>query len=178
MDVIASLSALTSNLFINQEASPKGFLPRLKRSGSYLTLNKIISFAIPFAGRAGFEVIELRRGFLKAKIPFKGNTNHIGTMYAGALFTLAEVPGGVMAIFEFGPDYFPVLKEMNIRYLGPAKTDVTVKFELSKEEIEQILRQTDKDGKCEFTLDGKLFDASDELVAETTGIYQLRVRNR
>ena len=178
MDVIENLSALTSQLILNQQTPPKGFLPRLKRSGSYLTLNKLISFAIPFAGRSGFEVTELKPGSLKAKIPYKSNTNHLGTMYAGALFTLAEIPGGIMAIFEFGSGYFPVLKEMDIKFQAPARSDVTVEFKMPKRQIKQILAETDKSGTSEFTLHGRLFDAEGGLVAETTGIYQLRAKQK
>jgi acyl-coenzyme A thioesterase PaaI-like protein len=178
MDVIENLSVLTTQLIMKQQTPPKGFLPRLKRSGSYLTLNKLISFAIPFAGRAGFEITELKPGLLRAKIPHKGNTNHLGTMYAGALFTLAEIPGGIMAIFEFGAGYFPILKEMNITFQAPAKSDVTVEFKIPKRQIRQILAETDKEGKSDFILHGRLFDEGGELVAETTGNYQLRVRKQ
>ncbi len=177
MNVIGSFSALANYLFETKQSESQGVLSRIKRSGSYLTLNKLISFSIPFAGRAGFEVLELRRGLLKAKIPFKGNTNHVGTMYAGALFTLAEIPGGVMAIFEFGPRYFPLLKEMNIKYLAPAKTDITVEFSLTETQIEQILNTTNEKGKCDFTLEGKLYDKQGELVAESIGHYQLKKRS-
>ena len=34
-------------------------------------------------------------------MPFKPNRNHLGTMYAGALFTLAEIPGGAVLISAF-----------------------------------------------------------------------------
>ena len=58
--------------------------------------------AIPFAGRAGFVVEVIGEGYLRARIPLKGNRNHMGSMYAGALFTLAEIPGGVMTILISG----------------------------------------------------------------------------
>lgn len=35
-------------------------------------------------------------GSTTLRMPIEGNGNHVGTMHAGALFTLAEVPGGVV----------------------------------------------------------------------------------
>ena len=36
--------------------------------------------AVPFAERAGVDLVELERGRVKMKIPFQGNQNHIGIM--------------------------------------------------------------------------------------------------
>ena len=175
MDVMGVLAGFTSKFFDDQNVqNPAGFIKKVKKSSGYLALNKVIGYAIPFAARAGFEVTELRRGHLKAKIPFKGNSNHINSMYAGALFTLAEIPGGVMAIYEFGADYYPVLKEMTVRYLLPVKTDASVEFDLEPQEIQRILQETNQNGKCDFTLLGRVKDADGQLVAESTNYYQLR----
>ncbi|WP_020407259.1 PaaI family thioesterase [Hahella ganghwensis] len=175
MNVVGALATFTSRVFDDEAIqNPHGLLSRFKKSGGYLALNKIIGFAIPFAARAGFEVTELRRGHLKARIPLKGNTNHINSMYAGALFTLAEIPGGVMAIYEFGADYYPTLKEMNIKYYLPVKSDAFVQFDIAEEEMERIIFGADADGKCDYTLIGKVFDAEGQLVAETENYYQLR----
>ncbi|WP_094712628.1 PaaI family thioesterase [Hahella sp. CCB-MM4] len=175
MNVLDALANFTAKVFDDEGVkNPRGLIGKIKKSGGYLTLNKIISFAIPFAGRAGFEVTELRRGHLKAKIPLKGNTNHINSMYAGALFTLAEIPGGVMAIYEFGADYYPVLKEMSIKFYVPVKSDSCVEFDMSEEEMKRILAGAEEDGKCDYTLSGKVYDAQGQLVAETQNYYQLR----
>ena len=49
---------------------------------------------IPFLGRTEIVVDHAERGFVRLRMPFEPNVNHVGMMYAGALFTLAEVPGG------------------------------------------------------------------------------------
>ena len=49
---------------------------------------------IKFVQNSGLKVVELRRGYVKCLMPMSGNGNHIGTMYAGSLFTVAEIPGG------------------------------------------------------------------------------------
>ncbi len=44
-----------------------------------------------FVERSGIEAVELEPRHIKLKMPLKGNENHFGSMYAGALFTLAEI---------------------------------------------------------------------------------------
>ena len=51
----------------------------------------MIEQGIPFAGRTEVEVMVMEPGYVKLKMPLKPNLNHVGTMYAGALFTLAEL---------------------------------------------------------------------------------------
>ncbi|MEZ4287142.1 MAG: YiiD C-terminal domain-containing protein [Polyangiales bacterium] len=97
---------------------------------------KMIESGIPFVQRSGAKVDELRRGYVKMSIPYKPNINHIGTMYAGALFTLAELPGGAIFLSSFdGSKYFPIVKAMDLKFVAPAKSDITVEVTLSDDQI-------------------------------------------
>ena len=49
---------------------------------------------IDFVKRSGLKAEVLEPGRVCLRMPLQGNQNHIGSMYAGALFTLAEIPGG------------------------------------------------------------------------------------
>lgn len=144
------------------------------QKAALLAVNKMVGTAIPFASRNNFSVVELADGYVKAKIPLKGNKNHIGTMYAGALFTVAEIPGGILSIFNFGSDYYPILKELKMSYLKVAKTDITVEFSLSADEIARIEKEASEKGKSPFILYGKLKDAKGNIVAESEAHYQVR----
>ncbi|MFD2228975.1 PaaI family thioesterase [Alkalimarinus sediminis] len=152
----------------------KGLFSKVIRKGALATVNRLVGAAIPFAARNQFEVVELKRGYLKAKIPLKGNQNHIGTMYAGALFTLAELPGGIISIFHFDPTYYPILKELKMTYQKVAKSDVTVEFSLSEHEVSRIEKEASEHGKSPFTLHGKLIDNQGNIVAESEAHYQVR----
>mgnify|MGYP000224049691 FL=1 len=169
--------AKENGISLLQKTASKEYNSALGRSlqkGALLTVNKILGIAIPFATRNHFEVIELGNGYLKGKIPLKGNKNHIGTMYAGALFTLAELPGGILSIFNFDSNYYPILKELKMTYLKVAKTDVTVEFSLSKREIERIEKESSEKGKSPFTLHGQLKDTEGNVVATSEAHYQVR----
>lgn len=149
-------------------------LARLQRGVVCTAMNKLIGFSVPFTRRNKFQVVEMRTGYLKAKIPLKPNQNHLGTMYAGAMFLLAEVPGGIIALVEFSGDYFPVLKEFNIRYLLPAQSDLTVEVFLTQEQLNHIRQQAEETGKSDFTLNLDIRDVNHVVVAQAVGIYQLR----
>jgi acyl-coenzyme A thioesterase PaaI-like protein len=64
-------------------------------------VSDMIHTAIPMARHSKIELLELSRGHCKMRMPFEPNSNHVGTMYAGALFTLAEIPGGAILLSAF-----------------------------------------------------------------------------
>ncbi|MGH8461566.1 MAG: PaaI family thioesterase [Stenotrophobium sp.] len=140
---------------------------------------KILENGIGFVARSGLRVVEIERGQVKCLMPFKDNINHIGTMYAGALFTLAEIPGGALFLSSFDTArYYPVVKELNLRFLKPAKGDVTVDLALSEDRITALQAQADTEGKAEFVLDAELKDAGGVVVAISHGVYQIRANAR
>lgn len=148
----------------------------LKRTSGYAAVNRIIGTAIPFAPRNGFRVEEVRPGFVKARIRLKGNKNHFGSLYAGAYFLVAEIPGGVLTLFNLGPAYTPILKEMTLQFLQPANSDVTVTFELDASAVATIRDEADRTGRAAFSLQGTLYDDEGNHVA--TSIAQYRVRKK
>ena len=151
-----------------------GWLKRWSRKGACAALTKMVGLAIPFARRSGFEVVAVGPGYLKARIPFSLNKNHINTMYAGALFTLAELPGGILTLVNFSDEYYPLIKDLKMNYLKKATSDVTVEFRVSPEEMERLKREVLQNGKSNFLLKGELRDTSGEIVATSEGHYQMR----
>lgn len=147
---------------------------RVRRFGGHALVNRLVATAIPFAGRNGFTITDIQPGLLQARIPIKGNRNHIGTLYAGAEFLVAEIPGGVMSFLEFGSGFFPVLEAMSMQFVAPAKSDVTVTYRLTKEELARIQQEAERDGRSRFILKGELVDEEGQVVARAEGHYQLR----
>lgn len=130
---------------------------------------------IDFVRRCGLKAERLEPGFVRLRMPLAGNQNHIGTLYAGALFTLAEIPGGALFLTSFDVQrFYPLIKEMNLRFRRPATSDITVEASLSAEEIARIQAEAEQAGKAEYRLDLQLRDGSGEMVAETSALYQLR----
>jgi thioesterase domain-containing protein len=138
-------------------------------------VNKLIEQTVPVVARSGVRVDAISRGYVKMSAPLEGNENHIGIMYAGTLFTLAEVPGGLLFFSCFDASRFvPIVKEMNIRFLRKVKTSAHIEIRLSDAEIGRIQQEADQKGKADFILDIEIKDLNDEVVAFCKGIYGVR----
>ncbi|MDX1803541.1 MAG: YiiD C-terminal domain-containing protein [Alcanivorax sp.] len=128
-----------------------------------------------FVERCGVETLDVERGYCKMRMPLAPNLNHVGMMYAGALYTIAELPGGVIYLTSFDTRrFYPIVKDMHIRFRRPAMSDVTVEVRVSEEEIQRIEATTEAEGKCDFEWDVEVKDAQGEVVAITHNVYQLR----
>lgn len=82
----------------------------------YQALAAFLESAIGIVSQMGLKVVDMKERYVKLLMPLNKNINHIGTMYAGSLFTLGEIMGG--AIFVASMDinkYFPLVKEVQIR---------------------------------------------------------------
>lgn len=158
------------------DATPLRPLAWARKTSGYLAVNRLIGIAIPFATRNGFRVEEVRPGYVRARIRLKGNKNHFGSLYAGAYFLVAEIPGGVLTLFDLGPAYTPILKEMTLQFLQPANSDVFVEFSLDEATVEAIKAEADETGRAAFALEGTLYDKQGNHVA--TSIAQYRVRKK
>jgi acyl-coenzyme A thioesterase PaaI-like protein len=146
---------------------------------SITTINELMGKMVPFVGRTGVKVIEMTPRSVKARMPLEGNENHINIMYMGALCTLAEVPGGVLAgtCFDLNK-YVPIIKEISLQFFRPAKSDVTLEATLSEDEIKRINDALASKGKTDFTLEGELKDESGDMVAKSKVIFNLGSINR
>ena len=132
---------------------------------------------IAFVQRSGLKAEVLEVGHVRLLMPLAGNQNHIGSMYAGALFTLAEIPGGALFLTSFDAQrFYPIIKEMNLRFRRPPTGDIRGEAHLAAEEIQQLQKQATELGKAEYVLQLQLTDESGEVVAESRGLYQLRAR--
>ena len=138
-------------------------------------MNSMFSTTIPSAHGLGVRVVEVRPGFAATTAPIAGNGNHFGVMYAGVLFTVAEVLGGLLALTAFDQSqFYPLVKEMTIQYKAPAKSDVRAQAALSDDEIARIEAEAAQNGKSEYVLEAVVTDADGVMVATTRATYQLR----
>ena len=132
---------------------------------------------IAFVKRSGLKAEVLEPGHVSLRMPLAGNQNHIGSMYAGALFTLAEIPGGALFLTSFDAQHFyPIIKEMNLRFRRPATGDIRVEARLEDAQIQALQKQATEEGKADYVLELQLIDESGEVVAQSRGLYPLRKR--
>jgi thioesterase domain-containing protein len=140
-------------------------------------VNAGMEHAIPAMHRLGIRVVELCAGRAVATVPLTGNSNHLGTLYAGALFGVAEMLGGALFFPSFDATrFYPTVKELHIRFQRPATTDIRAEASMSPATIQRLTRDLADIGKAEFILESILTDAAGQVVAATRGTYQIRTR--
>lgn len=139
-------------------------------------LTDFVRTAIPIFEPMGVTVVDLRRGHAAAEIPAEANVNHFGVIYAGSLFTVAEMLGGIIGFksFESLTGFVPLVKSLEIKFLRPATTRVRATTSLTEEEMTRIEAEAAEKGKAEFVLSTKVTDENGVVVAETEGVYQMR----
>lgn len=135
--------------------------------------------SVPILDAMGVRVLEAGPGRAVAELPAEPNRNHFGVAYAGSLYSVAEMLGGVLAMATFDLEgelagMVPLVKESTIRFRRPALGVVRATAELAGEEVERVRRDALATGKGEYVLEATLTDAAGEVVATTTGTYQVR----
>lgn len=139
------------------------------------TLGRLVTNSIPAVKRTGITALDFAPGYVKLMLPLKGNENHVNMMYAGSLFSLAELPGGAVFLSQFDTQkYYPIVAEVTIKYLKPALTDVTLEASLSDSEVKRIQSELKECGKSYYEMELEIKDANDVIVAAAKGRYQAR----
>lgn len=138
-------------------------------------MNAALEQLVPRAYQMGVRFAELRRGCVRSSVPFEGNGNHFGVMYAGVIFTVAEVLGGAMSAATFRPTtHYPLVRNMTIEFLKPGRGPLTASAELDDATIERVLAESADGSKAAFELAAEVVGADGIVVAWTRGDYQIR----
>jgi thioesterase domain-containing protein len=127
---------------------------------------------IPIIGHMGLEVLHAERGRAVMRLPFEPNINHVGMVYAGSIFTLAEVPGGILFSGAFDVSrFYPIVGDMSVRFVQPAMTSLLVDARMSDDEIDRVSTELDDKGKAKWVLDQEVVDSRGQVVATTSATY-------
>lgn len=103
-------------------------------------------------------------------LPFSDHMgNHLGTMHAGAQFTLAETASGyhLMQLFpELVNKVIPVLRNADIKFKRPVNSALQSQPSVSEEALLAFRDQFERKGRGGITVKVNLVDENDKPVAE------------
>lgn len=131
--------------------------------------------SVPILEAMGIRLVEVRPGLAVAELPPGPNVNHFGVTYAGCLFSVAEMLGGIIGGFFEVPGGVPLVKRLEIDFTRPAMTAATARTTLSEEEFARVRDEATANGKSNFELLTEVTGEDGVVVARTHGFYQLRV---
>lgn len=94
------------------------------------------------------------------------NLNHINTLHASAIYSLAEITSGYFLNVEF-PEYehttIPILRSSKMKYRKSCNSQLFSSASLKKITVEEIKKKLDSKKRVLLTIEVKLFDAENEL---------------
>jgi len=128
---------------------------------------------LPFVRHVGLEVAEEGALAIRSSPLLE---NHIGTLHAGALFTLGESASGVAlarALAEGLGSVVPVAKNASIAYRKPARGRIRAIGTLA-ETSDAIAARVGKDGKTTFDVLVTMKDDGDVEVATMSVTWHVR----
>jgi uncharacterized protein (TIGR00369 family) len=103
--------------------------------GRYL-FNKLIGIKAPFFAKIHPNVIELGRAMSVIEIPHRHSVkNHIGTVHAGAMCTLAELSGALALDAAIPAELRWLPRAMTVEYLKKATGKLTARCEFDPQII-------------------------------------------
>jgi thioesterase domain-containing protein len=144
-------------------------------SDEYKDLVSYLEKAIKIIEKMGMRILDFQKQSVKIMLPKEPNVNHIGTVYAGSLFSLADFAGGVLFYSAFDlRKYYPLLKEVTITFKRPATTDITVETSMTPEQAEGIKKIADETGKADWALDLELKDEQGNVCCIAHANFQMR----
>ena len=101
-------------------------------------------------------------------------SNHLNSVYAGVLWSIAEVLGGIAFAANSVPGYVPLLKSMNIEFKKPAMTDLIAQVRFSDDEALNMKQALENQGRYDFELASNVHDSNGNLVAKGLAVYAIR----
>ncbi|MEA3029935.1 MAG: hypothetical protein QOJ53_2146 [Sphingomonadales bacterium] len=136
-----------------------------------------LSEAVPFAKYLGIELLDVGDGFASARLVLRRDvSNHLGTMHAGALFTLAETASGAAmtgAFIDMIGGLRPVTAEAKISYMKLARGTVSCTATIS-EPADALRRRLRAEHKVVFDVLVDLFREDGQPVATMRVAWNVR----
>lgn len=139
-------------------------------------MRRLINLYPPFLG-AGIRVtkMDLPGGTIEARMKLTWwNRNYVGTQYGGSLYSICDPFHLLILIERLGSGYVVWDKAARIHFIRPGRGTVYARIHISDEEIAEVRRSAESEGKVERTFSTQVKDASGQIVAEVEKLVYVR----
>ncbi len=141
-------------------------------------LQRLMNFYPPFLGM-GLKVREFNEDWTVCRVELKlsrFNRNQQGTAFGGAIGAMSDAFHALLLMHQLGTDYHVWDKAAEIDYVSPGVSSVFGRFEVTKEQAEQIRAQAESGEKVLPWFETELTLADGTVVARVR--RQLYVRKK
>jgi thioesterase domain-containing protein len=140
-------------------------------------ITQLLTALVPILGQMGFKVDDAGEGWVRTSMPLEPNHNHLGSAYAGSLFSMAEASGGALvASMPNFSDFKIMVKDVSIEYHRLALSDLHCDLRLPEDFWPTLQAQLEQDGKAFYVLPVDVFDADGVKVATAKLNYRAKAR--
>lgn len=104
-------------------------------------------------------------------------SNHVGTIHAGAIFTLAESESGhyLQQCFPEQKDkVVAMVRDASIRYKQPASRKIIASATISDEEMEKFNSRFERKGRSTITIDVEIKDIENTLISTASFLWYIQ----
>lgn len=149
--------------------------PRLARSAAMWAL----AFMSPFNARLKACLLEWTdRKCLIGVRRIRAVRNHVGSIHAGALFTLGETCAGLVIIRNFPfSGYRPLMSDVQVNYSRQARSDVTGECVMTDDMLADMRAVLEKGEVPSVRLVTNIYDDKKEIVAVVSTQWQVKPWN-
>jgi acyl-coenzyme A thioesterase PaaI-like protein len=151
-----------------------------KAAGSRLylaMLNAGLHHMVPFNRSHGIRITDISDNSIETMLPYKRrNHNHIRSLHACALATLAEFTTGLLLIARLDPKRFRIImKSMQMEYHYQGKTSAVASYTLEQEWLEQhVLAPLRQSEAATCSCKTNISDADGHQIAGGTIVWQVK----
>ncbi|PZQ45830.1 MAG: hypothetical protein DI551_06335 [Micavibrio aeruginosavorus] len=135
-----------------------------------------LSFLSPFNAHLGGKMLEWSDNRCVIAVKRKrGVRNHVGSIHAGALFTLGETCAGLIIIrnFPFGK-FRPLMSDVSVDYAKQARGDVTGECVILPETIKAMMETINAGEVPRVEVVTEIYDKDRLLIATATTVWQVK----
>lgn len=139
---------------------------------------KAVLDTIPYVVWHEIDVLEEGASGTKMRLGFRPDVlNYVGTMHAGALYTLAETVAGVAADGAAqSVGAYILLRDAQVKYTRRADTDVVASASVEAAAMDETRAQFESNARADMSVEVNIADKDNETVFEGTFNYALRPR--
>lgn len=140
-------------------------------------LRQQLNSVVPFNRTVGVEVIEIEAGRAVARLQQTAAVaNHVGTLHAGALFTLADAASGAAVVGLYADEIGRatlVVASSEVTFSRPARGTITA-VAAADEERPAVEERLSRDGRAELLVKVGLTDVEGREVARASVHWHIR----
>jgi uncharacterized protein (TIGR00369 family) len=134
---------------------------------------------MPYNAMLGVRILEMDGGRAVGALEARPEVgNHVGTMHAGAQFSLVEAASGAAvssAFLDLLGRATPLAQGAELTYRRPARGDVVAEAVMSPEEIARVRADLEAQGRSRFDVRVTVTDAQGTLATEATMRWYIRL---